>query len=162
MRCTIPMLTKAVVYTCKCFPVWTSFLCLGYLSWYTWRATTALLFTKPYMKCRLANFDLSMLSQQFAINTRLMYTPFFKIWKLFTVVSYWYHNCLDIVNDRKHLRDLRNLLYDSAVLESLDLETTHSLTYVDIKLFLLSTCQGLIPEVLPCIFEAPCIMFLCF
>lgn len=148
------MLTKAAVNTCKCFPVWTS-LCLGYLSWYTWQATTALLFAKPYMKCKLASFDLSMLSQQFVINTHLLYTFLFKIWKLFKIVSYWYHNCLDIVNNRKHLRDLRNSLYHSAVLESLDLETMHSRTYVDIKLFLLSTYQGLIPEVLPCILKHP-------
>jgi hypothetical protein len=64
---------------------------------------------------------LSTSSQQLAItthlNTQLLYTSI-KIWKLSKIVSGWYNDCLNVVNDGNHLRELRNSVYHSAVLES--------------------------------------------
>jgi hypothetical protein len=58
------------------------------------------------------------------LNTQLLYASPSKIWNLPKIESNWYHDCLDAVNDRNHLQKLRNSAYHSAVLESLNSETT--------------------------------------
>jgi hypothetical protein len=65
------------------------------------------------------------------LNTQLLYNSPIKIWKLSKIVS----DCLNVVNDGNHLWELQNSVYHSVVLESLNLETMHFWTYVDINHF---------------------------
>jgi hypothetical protein len=65
------------------------------------------------------------------LNTQLLYTSTVKVWKLSKIVSYWYRDCPDAVNDGNCLRGLRDSVYHSTVSESLNLETMHFRTYVD-------------------------------
>jgi hypothetical protein len=109
----------------------------GYLSWNKWWATTALPSAKPYMKCISASswieYIVSTTCNYHTFNTQLLYISPIKTWELPKMVSNWYHSSLDVVNDENHLRELRNSVYHSAVLESLNSETMHFRTYVDIN-----------------------------
>jgi hypothetical protein len=111
----------------------------GYISWYKRRGTTALPSAKPYMKCISARswfeYIVSTTCSHYTLNTQLLYTSPIKIWKFSKNMSDWYRDCLNVVNDGNHLRELRNSVYHSAVLESLNSETMHFRTYVDINYF---------------------------
>jgi hypothetical protein len=71
---------------------------------------------------------------QHTLNTQLLDTSI-KIWKLSKVVSDWCQDCLNVMNDRNHLWELKNSFYHWVGLESLNLETMHFWTYVDINYF---------------------------
>jgi hypothetical protein len=108
------------------------------------------------MKCISASswleYTVSVICNHHTLSTQLLYTSPIKIWKLSKIVLDCYHNCLNVVNDGHYLRALWNSAYHSAVLKSLNSETTHFWTY---ELFLLSTYMELVPELMPCIFETP-------
>jgi hypothetical protein len=71
----------------------------------------------------------------YTLEAQILYISHIKIWKLFKLLSCWYHDCLNIANDRHNLRNLRNSVYYSSVLGSLNSEAMHFWTYVDIYYF---------------------------
>jgi hypothetical protein len=84
------------------------------------------------------DIDLNTSSQQLAITTHLTHNYCTLLLLRFgnsKIVSDWYHDCLNVVNDGNHLRELRNLVYHSAVLGSLNSEIKHFWFYVDINYF---------------------------
>jgi hypothetical protein len=101
----------------------------GYISWYKQWATTALPSAKLYMKHTLASSGL-----EYTVSTTCSHHTLTVHFSYLDCVGL-YHDCLNVVNDGKHLRELRNSVYHSAVLESLNSETMHFRTNVDINYF---------------------------
>jgi hypothetical protein len=101
-RCKIPMFTGGGgwiltnVFLSGHFRPW-------YLSWYKWWATTALQSSKPYMKCISASpwfqYNVSTTCNHHTLNTQLLYTSPIKILEFSEIVSDWYNDCLNAVND---------------------------------------------------------------
>jgi hypothetical protein len=80
---------------------------------------------------------MSTSSQQLAITTHLPHnycTPQQDL-ETFQECVGLYHKCLNVSDDGNHLRELRNSVSHSAFLESLNSETMHFRTYVDINYF---------------------------
>jgi hypothetical protein len=72
--------------------------------------------------------------------------------ELSEVVSDWYNHCLKVANYGKHLRELRNSVYNSAAFgKQLDNYAFPDLCWY--KLFLLATYEAIVSEVMPCILE---------
>jgi hypothetical protein len=101
--------------------------------------------------------DLSILSQQLAITTHLTHnfcTLLISRFGHFPRLCWdLYHDCLNVVNDEKHLWVLWNSVYHSVVVESLNSLSIHFRTYIDLNYFY--TYQELIPEVMLWLFEYP-------
>jgi hypothetical protein len=79
--------------------------------------------------------DLSTSFQQLAVTTHLTHNYCTLLPLRFENFPRLCWTCLNVVNGWNHLQELQNSVYHSAVLESLNSETMHFLTYVDINYF---------------------------
>jgi hypothetical protein len=125
------MFTKVAMDTYKCFPIWTSSSWIPFLEQIlppncTWNGY------------RLA-LDLSPSSQQLAVTTHLThnYCTLLLLRSGNFPRLHWTDTMtvFNVVNDGNHLQELQNSVYHSAVLESLNTETIHFQTYVDVNYF---------------------------
>jgi hypothetical protein len=108
--------------------------------------------------------DLTTSSQQLAVTIHLTHsycTLLLLRFGSFPRLSHWYHDCVTVMNDRNHLRELRNSVYHSAVLESLNSETVHFGTYIDINYFYYLHMRNSFLKLCHVFFKYPVLCFLC-